>query len=39
MDVKGDKSSYNFLTLRNGTKEQVKKWDQSVSRDKKFLYF
>jgi len=32
MDVKGDKSSYNFLT------KQVKKWGQSVSRNKIFLF-
>jgi len=33
MDVKGDKFSYNSL------QKQVKKSDQSVSRDKIFLYF
>jgi len=31
MDVKGDKSSYNFLI-------KAKKWDQNVSRNKIFLY-
>jgi len=33
MDVKGENSSYNFL------KKQVKKWDQSISRDKIFSLF